>query len=161
MLLKNILKFMTIINNQSAKKELIKIDIGCGKNKKLGYIGIDIDPNSKADIIASALNLPLENDSVDEVVSFHLVEHFLPNEAQQFFDEIYRILKPMGVANIKIDKDWSVKRLFAKDPTHKYRYKAKEIKKMIKKFSFGEARDKIYFFRIYKPRRKIFVKLIK
>ncbi len=27
----------------------LKIDIGCGKNKKEGYIGIDMDPESNAD----------------------------------------------------------------------------------------------------------------
>jgi len=144
-----------------SKDKLIKLDIGCGKNKKEGFIGLDIDPNSKADIIASALDLPLRDNSVDEIQSSHLVEHFLPKEAQIFFDEIYRVLKKGKTANIKIDKDWTKKRLFKKDKTHKYRYKEKEIKKMLNKFSYKQVKDKIYFFRLYQPRRKIFVKLIK
>jgi len=114
----------------------VKIDIGCGKNKKEGFIGIDIDPNSDADIIASALDLPFEESSVDEINCSHLVEHFWPEEAQKFFDEIYRVLKKGGIANLKIDRDWSERRLLRKDPEHKKRYSVEEIKEMVKKFNF-------------------------
>lgn len=139
----------------------IKIDIGCGKNKKEGFIGIDIDKNTHPDIVASALELPFEDNSVDEVNSFHLVEHFHPYEALKFFDEIYRVLKKNCSAIIKIDKDWSKRKLMTKDPTHKYRYKSKEILEMVDKFSQKQTKDRIYFFRIYQPRRKIFVSLVK
>ncbi len=139
----------------------IKIDIGCGKNKKEGFIGIDIDPNSDADIIASALNLPFANSSVDEIYSSHLLEHFTPQEAKKFFNEIYRVLKKGGIANLKIDKDFTKKRFFKKDPTHKWRYTREEIKEMVKKFSQKRVEDRIYFFRWNTPRRKMFIKLVK
>ena len=139
----------------------IKIDIGCGKNKKEGFIGIDIDKNTNPDIVASALELPFEDNSIDEVYSSHLVEHFNPQEAQKFFNEVYRVLKKDCPAGIKIDRDWSKRKLMAKDSTHKYRYKEKEILKMVEKFSEKKVKDKIYFFKITQPRRKIFVNLIK
>lgn len=139
----------------------IKLDIGCGKHKKSGFIGVDIDKNSDADIIASALDLPFKDSSVDEINCSHLVEHFHPKETQKFFNEILRVLKDGGMANLKIDKEWTIKRLLKKDPGHKYRYTAKEIKQMAGKFSQKEVEDTIYFFRWNKPRRKIFVKLIK
>ncbi len=139
----------------------IKIDIGCGRNKRDGFIGIDLDEKTNPDIVASALNLPYDDNSVDEVFSAHLVEHFDPQEAQQFFDEIYRVLKRGGKADIKVDKDWSKRRLMKKDPTHKYRYKEKELLDMVDKFSQKEVKDKIYFFKIYQPRRKIFISLVK
>jgi len=144
----------------SKKSKLIRLDIGCGKNKKEGYIGIDIDPRSNADIISSALNLPFDDSSVDEVHSTHLVEHFSPDEARIFFDEIYRVLKKDGKAFLKIDRDWSKRRLFKKDPTHKYRYSEKEIKNLTNKFRKAEVKDKIYFFNFYTLRNKIFVELI-
>lgn len=139
----------------------IKIDIGCGHNKQEGFIGVDLDKTTNPDIVSSALNLPFDDNSVDEVFSAHLVEHFDPQEAQQFFNEIYRVLKTGCKADIKVDKDWSNRRLMKKDLTHKYRYKEEEILKMVDKFSKKEVNDKIYFFRIYQPRRKIFVNLIK
>ncbi len=143
------------------KDKKIKIDIGCGGNKRKGFIGVDLDEKTNPDIVASALNLPFDNNSVDEVFSAHLVEHFDPQEAQQFFDEIYRVLKKGGGAGVKVDKDWSKRILMAKDPTHKYRYKEKELLSMVNKFSQKEVKDKIYFFKIYQPRRKIFISLVK
>lgn len=142
------------------KSKLIKLDIGCGKNKKEGFIGIDIDPKSGADIIASALDLPFEDSSVDEISCSHLVEHFHPNEAQNFFDEIYRVLKNGGRAWLKIDRDWLEKRLLRKDPGHKKRYSAKEIKEMVKKFPLKKVERKIYRFG-WHIRNKIFVELKK
>ena len=138
-----------------------KIDIGCGNNKRKGFVGIDLDKKTNPDIVASALNLPFDSNSVDEVYSSHLVEHFSPEEAQKFFDEIYRVLKSGNKAIVKVDKDWSKKRLMKKDHTHKYRYKEKELLGMVDKFSKKIVEDKIYFFKIYKPRRKIFIELIK
>lgn len=142
-------------------QETIRIDIGCGKNKRSGFTGIDINPDSDADIVASALDLPFEEESVDEVSSSHLVEHFNPEEARQFFDEIYRVLKKGGKANLKIDRDWSKSILLKKDPTHKYRFTEQEIKGLVSKFSEKEVENKIYFLHFYAPRNKIFVSLTK
>lgn len=143
------------------KDKKMKIDIGCGTNKIKGFIGVDFDPETKPDIVASALDLPFEDSSIDEVYSAHLGEHFDPVELRQFFNEIYRVLKSNCKATLKIDKDWSNKKLMSKDPTHKYRYKEKEILKMVENFSVKKVKDKIYFFKITHPRRKIFVDLIK
>lgn len=139
----------------------IRIDIGCGINKKNDFIGVDLDEKSKPDIVASAFDLPFNDDSVDEVYSSHLVEHFDPQDAKKFFDEVYRVLKKGCRAEIKVDKDWSNKKLMKKDPTHKYRYKENEILKMVDKFSEKQVNDKIYFFKITQPRRKIFIDLVK
>lgn len=139
----------------------IKIDIGCGKNKINGFIGIDFDSRTNPDIVASALNLPFQDNTVDEVYSAHLVEHFDLSEAQQFFNEVYRVLKNGSKAVIKVDKDWSKNRLMKKDLTHKHRYTKREIFNMVSKFSKTEVKDKVYFFKIYQLRRKIFINLIK
>jgi predicted SAM-dependent methyltransferase len=141
--------------------EKVKIDIGCGKNKIDGFVGVDINAENNPDIVASAFNLPFKDNSVDEVYSAHLVEHFDPQEAQKFFDEVYRVLRKGCKAEIKVDKDWSKSRLMKKDPTHKHRYKENEIFKMVENFSKKNVKDKIYFFKITQPRRKIFVDLIK
>lgn len=83
--------------------EIIKLDVGCGNHKQEGYIGVDIDENSQADIIVSALNLPFSDGGVDEIVCRHLIEHFNPNEAKKVFDEFYRVLKRGGKIHLKID----------------------------------------------------------
>ena len=142
------------------KDKEIKLDIGCGKNKRDGFIGIDIDSNSDADITASALNLPFKNSSVDEISSSHLVEHFSPVDLQKFFDEIYRVLKPGARAWLKADRDWSERRLFRKDIDHKKRYSVEEIEKMVGKFGYFSVKREIYRFG-WHLRNKIFIELRK
>lgn len=134
-------------------EEKIKIDLGCGKEKKSGFIGIDINPESDADIVGSALNLTFADNSVDEVYSRHLGEHFSPSEIEIFFKEIYRVLKPGGRAFLKIDRDWSKKRLFKKDVTHAYRYSTREIRQYVKKFKKVKVKNAFYFTKT--PIRKI------
>lgn len=123
----------------------IKIDLGCGREKKEGFIGIDIDPKSDADIVGSALELTFADNSVDEVYSRHLGEHFSPSQIDIFFKEIYRVLKPGGKAFLKIDRDWSKKKLFSKDATHVYRYSAREIRHYLKKFRRAKVKNAFYF----------------
>lgn len=143
-------------------KKTVKLDIGCGKHKKEGFIGIDIDKDSQADIIASALDLPFDDNSVDEIYSSHLVEHFSPAQAKKFFAEIYRVLKKDGWASLKIDTDWTKKRLLKKDLTHQHRYSIREIKKIIGQFNFSRSKivKEIYLID-WHLRNKIFVDLLK
>jgi len=147
------------IKESMSEDKKIKLDLGCGKNKLPGFIGVDIRPDTDADIVCSALELPYKNASVDEINCSHLVEHFMPAEARKLFDEIYRVLKIGGEANLKIDCDWSRRRLLKKDPEHKYRYSVAEIKDMVSGFSRAEVKRKFYFFNFYSFRNKIFVHL--
>jgi len=138
-----------------------KLNLACGKDYKKGFINLDIDEECKPDIVASVLKLPFENNSIEYINCDHLVEHFLPEDAELFFSEVYRVLKKGCKASMKVDKDWNKKKLMKKDPTHKYRYKAKELLKIVDKFSKKEVKDKIYFFKITQARRKIFIYLVK
>ena len=72
---------------------MFKLDLACGKNKKKGFIGIDIDRKSDADIIATALYLPIKYSYVDEINCSNFLEHLYTEEAQKFFNEIFRVLK--------------------------------------------------------------------
>ena len=139
----------------------MKLDIACGKNKKEGFIGIDIDRNSDVDIIATALYLPIKDCAIDEIVSFHFLEHLYPEEARRFFNEIFRVLKDGGKANLKVDRDWTKRRLLSKDSAHKHRYSEKEIQEMVSNFSAKKVNRQIYRFGRYKLRNKIFMELRK
>jgi len=145
------------------EKKLIKLDIGCGNKKREGYIGIDINKDTGADIVASAFKLPFEVSSVDAIHSSHLVEHFDPTEVKKFFAEIYRVLKKGAKASLKVDTDWTKKILLSKDPTHKHRYSVRELKKILQQFNFSESKveKKIYFIERKYFRNKIFIELVK
>jgi len=80
------------------EKTNLILDIGCGTNKMADAIGIDIDPNSKADIIHD-LNVypyPVDSNAFDKIYAKHIIEHL--DNPEGFLKEIYRILKPKGTA---------------------------------------------------------------
>ena len=107
------------------KKNQIKLDIACGNNLQKGFIGIDIvgKPDSQAEIVHDLLTSPwpLEDNSVDETFCSHFLEHIPKGDSYhapiyQFMDELYRVLKPGGLARF-ISPYYTSVRAF-QDPTH-------------------------------------------
>jgi len=58
----------------------IKLHLGCGTIHKDEYINIDIRNTPAVDMIADIKKLPFENNSVDLIESYHLIEHLKRNE---------------------------------------------------------------------------------
>jgi len=78
------------------------IDVGCGQKpfKHLfknidSYYGVDIDENSKADLICDVLELKIESDSADSVLCTQVLEHV--SEPNTLMCEISRICKKGGI----------------------------------------------------------------
>ena len=72
------------------------LDVGCGKHKYPGAIGLDKNPKTNADVIHDLGDFPypFPDDEFDEVVAFHVVEH-VP-DPMAFTAELHRITKPGG-----------------------------------------------------------------
>ena len=122
--------------------EGVRLDLGCGKNKKEGFIGVDTLAFDGVDIVCNLAELvwnvkpeynpkvkefPLfeadgvyrfKHDSVDEVYSSHFLEHLTGRERVNFYNELYRILKPGAKATI-IVPHWGSGRAYG-DPTHQW-----------------------------------------
>lgn len=71
-----------------------RLNIGCGDNKLEGYINLDVCSEFKPDICIDIRfhSLPLDDDSVEEVVMFHTLEHIEKRFWPFIFDEINRVL---------------------------------------------------------------------
>jgi ubiquinone/menaquinone biosynthesis C-methylase UbiE len=98
--------------------EKIKIlDLGCGKKKCPGSVGVDINPNSDADIIhdLNVFPYPFENSSFEYCFLDNSLEHF--DNTIKVMEEIYRILKLEGTCKIIVPYFRS--RYAYIDPTHK------------------------------------------
>ncbi|WP_407306649.1 class I SAM-dependent methyltransferase [Desulfosporosinus sp. SB140] len=81
------------------EKNLIKVEIGCGKTKTDGYIGIDRFPLQGVDIVADVdKGLPFDNDSVDVIYASHSLEHM--ENLQNVMEEIYRVCKNKAIVQI-------------------------------------------------------------
>jgi hypothetical protein len=90
-------------SKDSDKKEtVLKLSLACGDRKPEGFKGVDIAKTNSADYVQDLLQFPwsqFADNSVDEIECSHFVEHIPHGNGYndpffEFFDEIYRILKP-------------------------------------------------------------------
>jgi len=79
-----------------APSYLKKLDLGCGSNKKLGFLGVDRSPDVNPDILydLDIYPWPFEDDSAFEIFSSHFIEHV--KDIKAFMEECWRILIPRG-----------------------------------------------------------------
>jgi SAM-dependent methyltransferase len=78
----------------------LRLDFGCGKNKKEGFFGIDLIDFEGVDLVLDIGKSPWpwEDSSVDEAHCSHFVEHLGVEERIHFVNELYRVLKPQAKA---------------------------------------------------------------
>ncbi|UUX91683.1 class I SAM-dependent methyltransferase [Methanoplanus endosymbiosus] len=94
------------------------LDLGCGNRKKEGMIGIDINPNTDADIIHD-LNIfpyPFEESTFDEIYADNVIEHL--DNPIKVMEELHRISK--SGASIIIKVPYFRSRYAFIDPTHRH-----------------------------------------
>ncbi|MBA2840128.1 SAM-dependent methyltransferase [Methanococcus maripaludis] len=78
----------------------VVLDIGCRDKPYVmiipheKYIGLDLDPLSKADIIADATNIPLNSESIDTIFSTQTIGDIY--NIDKFYSEAFRLLKNNG-----------------------------------------------------------------
>lgn len=77
--------------------ELVKLHLGCGPEKRAGWINVDTQAAVRPDIVSSVDRLPMFPDaSVDVIEACHLFEHLTYDEALRALREWSRLLKPGG-----------------------------------------------------------------
>ena len=88
--------FKNNIKDNIARFSFIKVELGCGKERKVSdAITVDEVNLSSVDIVANINHgLPFEDNSIDEIYSFHFLEHV--DDLEFVLKEIYRVLKPNG-----------------------------------------------------------------
>lgn len=98
----------------------LKLDLGCGPNKRQGFLGVDIEKFPGVDLVHDLRKIPWpwKDNSVEEVNCSHLLEHFGGEERVLFFNELYRVLRVGGKVTITTPH-WSSGRAYG-DPTHKW-----------------------------------------
>ena len=81
--------------------DFMKLHIGCGRDKRKGYVNCDISPEVNPDkIVDIEKKLPFKNSSVEEIIMNHVLEHtFKPIEVMK---EIYRICKDGAIVKIRV-----------------------------------------------------------
>ena len=109
---------------KSPYKDPKKLDLACGNNLQPGFTGVDVTKKgTQADIEMNILSFPWpwKSDSIKEVFNSHFLEHIPHGDGYHdpffdFFNELYRVLKPGGTARFICPYYSSVRAI--QDPTH-------------------------------------------
>lgn len=94
------------------------LDIGCGKNKYPGAIGVDRNPATDADVLCDLGRppYPFRDASFDEIRVVHVVEHV--EDVIRFMEEMHRLLRPAGRLYL-VTPHYTDSSSFC-DPTHRW-----------------------------------------
>jgi len=129
------------------------LDVGCGRNKRPGAIGVDSNRDTAADVIADINQgrLPFRDGVFEKIWAVHVIEHVADVIAT--IEELHRVAQPNGVIVIETPHytDFSS---FC-DPTHRWH---------LNSFSFRYFTDEggfSYYSRRRLRQRKLQVKLLK
>jgi len=125
-----------------------RLDIGCGNNKTPGSIYLDVDKDANPDILHD-LNIfpyPIEDNSIDEVVAKHIIEHL--DDPQEFVNELFRILKPGGTAFIETPHFTSY--VAYSEVQHKLFYSYFLLVNLVRPTRFKTVKEEITFYKTYR-----------
>jgi SAM-dependent methyltransferase len=94
-----------------------KLDVGCGRRKQPGHIGVDHSPSADADVIADLNHcIPFQNSVFEKVWMSHLFEHVA--EPLPLMEEIWRVSKNGAFVEVR-GPHFSSPQLIWGDPTHR------------------------------------------
>lgn len=82
-----------------------RINIGCGRDYRQGWLNTDISPTTKCDVVHDIRteHLPVEDGEVDLVYASGVLEQILLNEHLLFaFNEVWRVLRTGGTFEIVV-----------------------------------------------------------
>ena len=94
------------------------LDVGCGINKYPGSIGVDVNPNTRADVVCNLDHFPypFRDDAFDHLRATHVIEHV--SDVVKTMEEFHRLVRHGGTVYIATPHytDFSS---FC-DPTHRW-----------------------------------------
>jgi predicted SAM-dependent methyltransferase len=100
-------------------KNKLRLNIGCGPNRKEGWINIDLIPTADLTLdMRESIQLP--SASCQIIYSEHFFEHLdYPSDAKRFLTECLRLLEPGGVFSIGVpDTEWPLRAYAGVDDAH-------------------------------------------
>ena len=102
------------------------LDVGCGSKKHAGAVGIDLSPDTDADLVHDLNDLPwpLDDAVFDQILMQDVIEHL--HDAYGVFAELHRVARPGARVQLRTPHFSSV--LAYSDPTHVHFFSAAAIR---------------------------------
>lgn len=134
--------------NVEVKKEIKRLDIGCGGNKIPGSVYVDIDPGANPDILhdLNKFPYPMEDNSYDEIYAKHIIEHL--DDPKGFMRELTRILKPGGT--LFVETPHFSCRVAYSEPQHKLFFSYFMFNNLLQGLNLEVLQQKITFYKTFR-----------
>jgi predicted SAM-dependent methyltransferase len=102
----------------AAVQDEVKLHLGCGGERKNGWINIDLlgDPVDVAWNLANPL--PFDSGSVAAIFHEHLLEHLPLTAGDHFLRECYRVLRPHGILRVGVPDAGKLIKSYAGDQSY-------------------------------------------
>ncbi len=138
------------LRSKIERGDSIRIELGCGRTKGQGFIGIDNKDLPGVDIIADLEEgLPFfPDDSVDLIYSSHFLEHV--DNFENLMGECFRVLKKDGVMEIAVPhfsnpyfySDYTHRRFFGLYTFHYFAEQENQLERKVPNF-YTSARFRV------------------
>jgi SAM-dependent methyltransferase len=104
------------------------LDVGCGRAKWPGAVGLDRSPDTDADVVADldVFPYPLADDAFDQVLCQDVIEHVA--EPIRMMEELHRVGRPGARIHLRTPHFSSV--LAYGDPTHRHYFSTLAIRSL-------------------------------
>lgn len=100
-----------------------KLNIGCGRDYRKGFINIDAREGIGADIVHDINKpFPFKTGTIDEIVAQDVIEHLTVEQQKPVLAELSRILSGKGKVQIRIPDNEDIWKRFSDDPETKYHF---------------------------------------
>jgi predicted SAM-dependent methyltransferase len=149
----------------------LNVNVGCGNEPFLGWTNLDLDPQSRADIVWDVTDgLPFSDGSCAFIYSEHFLEHLPVQHGVHFLSECHRSLRKGGVMRIAMpsvqevvrqyyENDWAKQPWLEKygyswiktraeciniafrDWGHQWLYDAEELRRRLREAGFTHIED--------------------
>lgn len=119
------------INELKENQQPIRLHLGCGSRIFDGYLNIDGEYMKETPgIYVHDLLTPfdIEDNSVDEILSVHVIEHIMPDKVPDVFKEWHRVLKKKAFVAVEWPDLLKMCRYIVDDPSRLYS-KDKRVRK--------------------------------
>jgi predicted SAM-dependent methyltransferase len=100
---------------------MMKLNLASGRDYREGWVNVDF--NGKCDLKHDLTNpLPYEDNSVDEILAAHILEHFGFGEYMDVLTDWVRVLKPGGKMTILVPDMDMIAWLWHEQPERRFKH---------------------------------------
>lgn len=99
-------------------RQTIGLDLGCGENKQVGFIGMDQQALEGVELVwdLEKFPWPIPDSVCHTVIASHIIEHIDPHHTIALFNEVWRVTREGG--KFMIATPYAGSQGYWQDPTH-------------------------------------------